>query len=59
MDPLRVLRSESRLRRGEFANVDGGARVRNVSPISNDLRYPYKKVPPRKGGMLRMILVML
>ena len=41
MEPLRVLRLESRLRRGlEVANVEEGARVGEVPPMSNDLRYP-------------------
>ena len=41
MEPLRVLRLESRLRRGlEVANVEEAARVGEVPPMSNDLRYP-------------------
>ena len=48
MDPLRVLRLESRLRRGEFANVDVAARVGEVPPTSNDLRYPYNEFSPEK-----------
>jgi hypothetical protein len=47
MDPLRVLRLESRLRRGEFANVDA-ARVGEVPPTSNDLRYPYNEFSSEK-----------
>jgi hypothetical protein len=48
MDPLRVLRLESRLKRGEFANVDVAARVGEVPPTSNDLRYPYNEFSPEK-----------
>jgi len=45
-----VLRLESRLRRGVFENVEVAARVGDVPPISNDLRYPYNKVPAGKRG---------
>ena len=38
MEPLRVPRLESRLRRGELANVEEGPRVGDVPPISKDLR---------------------